>query len=245
MAAARSNVKHKRYEAHAPQSEAEPPPVIPDLPTVESAIVEMTNTFRRAQGRSRLRRNAQLTAIARNYARYLIRTNQFSHRADGQGPGERTQAQGYAFCQVAENLALNIDSRGFRARQLASDVMTGWKNSSGHRKNLVAPHVVEIGVGVAKDKQKQKYISVQLFARPQTLQYQFRVRNETRAAVTYSLGDDSTRVESRVIVTHTECQPRTFKLQGPGAQGFPVRRGDLFILRPGRAGPRVIHRPAL
>ena len=53
------------------------------------------------------------------------KTGKFAHEADGREPSERAEAQGYRYCLVAENLALNLDSRGFETRQLAGDAVEG------------------------------------------------------------------------------------------------------------------------
>ena len=47
---------------------------------------------------------------------------------------ERTAAQGYAECLVAENIAWESDPRGFTARGLARALVKGWQDSPPHRK---------------------------------------------------------------------------------------------------------------
>jgi len=112
---------------------------LPDLPRTELAIVEMTNAFRRESKLGEVKPNAALTAAARAFAQYLAKTGKFAHEADGRGPGERVVASGYQYCQVAENLAMNLDSRGFETRALARAVVEGWKGSPPHRANLLRP----------------------------------------------------------------------------------------------------------
>ena len=122
----------------------------PDIPKVEMAIVEMTNAYRAKKSLAAVTVNPQLTNAARAYAQYLARTDKFSHEADGRQVSDRAKTAGYSYCSIAENLALNQDSRGFETRQLALQMVEGWLNSPGHLKNIVAPHATEIGVGVAK-----------------------------------------------------------------------------------------------
>ncbi|MEQ1710072.1 MAG: CAP domain-containing protein, partial [Hyphomicrobium sp.] len=142
-------------------------PTLPDVPQVEVAIVELTNAFRREHKLGEVKANAALAKAARDYAAFLARSGTFSHTADGREPSARAESAGYQYCQVAENLALNLDSRGFESRALAGQAVEGWKNSPGHRKNLLAPHVVEIGVAVVRAPDKDpKFISVQVFGRP-------------------------------------------------------------------------------
>lgn len=218
----------------------------PDLPQVESAIIEMTNAFRAQNGLGAVRSDLKLRTAAQRYGRYLIATDAFSHTADGKGPAQRAEAAGYAYCQVAENLALNIDSRGFAPRDLARQVVEGWKNSPGHRRNLLAPLVTDIGVALAKADGRQKYISVQLFGRPRALRFSFRIRNAAAQAVEYVLDGETQRLAPNVQITHTVCKPQTFRLNREGARSFEVTRDDLFVVKPGgRGGLTVEHRPAV
>lgn len=216
----------------------------PDLPKVETAIVEMTNVFRKEQGLAGVAPNPLLTAAARAFAEYLARSETFSHTADGRQPSERVKAAGYSFCLIAENLALNLDSRGFETRQLARDAVEGWKESPGHRKNLMAPHVTEIGVAVAKAPGQEKYLSVQLFGRPESLMYSFSVRNETTETVHYAVGDDSHEVGPRITATHSVCTPATVTftragniLLGQRLEGrYVAESGTTYVTRRDGAG---------
>jgi hypothetical protein len=185
------------------------PVITPDVPAVETAIVAMTNAFRLENKLGEVRPNAQLAQAARAYAAYLARTNAFSHTADGRQPADRVGETGYQYCQVAENLALNLDSRGFETWALAAHAVEGWKNSPGHRRNMLTPHVTDIGVAVAQapGSSAPKYISVQLFGRPRSLGYQFAVRNEAAESVTYSFGGKTHQASPRMTITHSACQP--------------------------------------
>src|SRR5207248_4440757 len=104
---------------------------LPDLPQTEIAIVELTNAFRSESKLGELKPNAALAAAARAFAEYLAKTGKFAHEADGRQPAQRAQAQGYRYCLIAENLAMNLDSRGFETRVLTRDAVEGWKSSPG------------------------------------------------------------------------------------------------------------------
>jgi hypothetical protein len=184
------------------------PAVLPDTPVVEAAIIDFTNDYRARQKLSALTANATLTRAARAYAAYLAQHNLFSHTADGRGAGERISSVGYAWCQYGENLAMHIDSRGFEARVLAEKSVDGWIKSPPHQKNLVAPYMTEIGVGVARAPGADpKFISVQLFARPKTLQYEFQVANTTDQSVGYTFAGKEHAVKPSFAVTHKACNP--------------------------------------
>lgn len=185
--------------------------LVPDIPQVEAAIIQMTNNFRAEHKLQRVARNPRLDNAARYFARYLARTGKFAHEADGRQPADRAAAKGYKFCQIAENLALHLDSRGFRSRQLAGKAVTGWKNSPGHRRNMLLANVTEIGVAVAKAPGKPQYISVQLFGRPQRLQYSYKISNYSKLQVSYTDGTSKYQIEPLQRIVHTDCFPVTLR----------------------------------
>jgi uncharacterized protein YkwD len=220
-------------------------PVLPDLPQAELAIVEMTNTFRKEHKLGALKPNAALIAAARAFADYLGRTGKFAHEADGREPHQRAEAQGYRYCLVAENLAFNLDSRGFATSQLARDVVEGWKSSPAHRLNLLEASATEIGVGVARAAGRQpKFISVQLFGRPEALKVSFAIENRTGAAVTYTLGEESETLPARASVNHTSCAAGPLKIDkaGSAARQLEPRDGDTFVLTQGAGGAIKVER---
>ncbi|HEX4892644.1 MAG TPA: CAP domain-containing protein [Hyphomicrobiaceae bacterium] len=205
---------------------------LPDLLKTEAAIIEQTNAFRRSEKLSPVTINAELTAAARLYADYLARTGKFAHEADGRQPGDRVKAAGYKFCHVAENLAMHLDSRGFKTEVLATKAVEGWKASPGHRKNMVAPNVTEIGVGVIQARdQHPKFLSVQLFARPEHLKIQFRIENKARSSVNYQAWGRSHGIEPRVSITHTTCEPTEIAFERAGNFLTGVKLGARFEAR--------------
>lgn len=215
------------------------PAVIPDTPTVEAAVIEFTNAYRARQNLGALKANAKLTKAARAYAAYIAKSGVFSHTADGRQAGDRITSAGYAWCQIGENLALHVDSRGFEARALAEKSVEGWINSPPHRANMVAPSVTEIGVGVARAPDKDaKFISVQLFARPQSLQYEFQIANTADQNVSYSFAGEEHELKPHHAVTHTSCNPGeiTFDNYGGGLWGkalsmrYEARDGQVYRL---------------
>jgi hypothetical protein len=205
---------------------------LPDLPRTETAIIEQTNAFRRSEKLNPVSPNAELTLAARLFAEYLARTGKFAHEADGRKPADRVKAAGYPFCMVAENLAMHLDSRGFTTEALATKAVEGWKASPGHRKNLVAPNVTETGVGVARAKdQHPKFLSVQLFGRPERLQVQFRVENKADTVVSYQAFGRSHSVEPRVAITHTSCEPTELLFDRAGNFFTGLKIGSRFEAR--------------
>jgi hypothetical protein len=210
--------------------------MLPDQPQTEVAIVELTNAFRKASALQEVKPNQALTAAARAFAAYLAKTGKFAHEADGRKPEDRAQAQGYQYCLVAENLAWNLNSRGFESAQLAREVVEGWKESPGHRQNLLLRSATEIGVAVVRVPDRNpKFLSVQLFGRPESLKVTFSIQNRSGKAVPYTLGTETEVLQPRETVTHTDCDARPLSVdKGDKAPPrFDPRDGDRFVIRPG------------
>jgi hypothetical protein len=210
--------------------------MLPDLPQTEVAIVALTNAFRKTSALQEVKPNPALTAAARAFAAYLAKTGKFAHDADGRKPEDRAQAQGYQYCLVAENLAWNLNSRGFDSAQLAREVVEGWKESPGHRENLLLRSATEIGVAVVRVPDRNpKFLSVQLFGRPESLQVTFSIQNRSGKAVHYTLGTETEVLQPRETVTHTDCDARPLSVDktDKAPSRFNPRDGDRFVVRPG------------
>ena len=207
----------------------------PDIPKVEAAIVEMTNAIRKQHNLNVVKPNPDLAEAAQGYARFLATSAKFSHTADGRHPSDRAAAAGYQACSVAENLSSNLDTRGFETRQLAREAVQGWLNSPGHRRNLLAEHVTHIGVAVAKAPGEERYISVQMFGRPQELAYRFRVNNASGQTVSYTVLGKAYDIKPRYSSRHTSCAPGEIAFRKPGSEKvvarYKARDGDTFVLR--------------
>lgn len=217
--------------------------MLPDLPQTEVAIVELTNAFRKTGALQAVKPNPALAAAARAFAEYLARTGKFAHEADGRKPEDRAQAQGYRYCLVAENLAWNLNSRGFESAQLAREVVEGWKASPGHRENLLLRGATDIGVAVVRVPDRNpKFLSVQLFGRPESLRVTFSIQNQSGKAVSYTLGAESEVLQPREMVTHTDCGPRPLSIDKTDkSQRFDPRDGDRFVIRPGAGRSIEMH----
>jgi uncharacterized protein YkwD len=133
---------------------------------IEEQVIASTNAFRRQNALVALEPDARLTAIARGHVRNMARQDKFGdsdrngHVLDGADMEQRIRAGGYAFALVAENVGYQLN----RGDPVAA-MMDGWKQSPGHRRNLLLAQVTEIGVGAAKGRSGRWYF-VQLFGRP-------------------------------------------------------------------------------
>jgi hypothetical protein len=210
----------------------------PDLPQTEAAIIEMTNVFRKASALQEVKPNAALTAAARAFARYMAETGKFSHEADGRPPHQRAEAEGYRHCLIAENLAWNADSRGYRTRQLAGEIVQGWRESPGHRENLLLAGATEVGVAVVQAPDSvPKFVAVQLLGRPDAQKMKFTIRNASKVQIRYSLGGETEVLEPAGLVTFEVCDAAQliFEGTGRGPAHFNPRNGDRFVVRSGKA----------
>lgn len=203
----------------------------PDLPQTEAVIIALTNAFRAENRLAPVKPNSTLTKAARAFAEYLAQSGKFGHEADGRRPMQRTQAVGYKHCMVAENLSMNQDGRGFDTNALARQAVQGWKGSPPHRAAMLQPYVTEIGVGVAQAADAApKYLSVQLFGRPQSLQYSFRVENKSGGPVSYTLNGKPQNVAANMAIEHTECIPSTVSVPDAGTT-YKASDGTVLLIR--------------
>lgn len=191
--------------------------LVPDLPQVEQHIVELTNKVRQEQKQPALKANALLAKAARAYAERVARSGTFSHTADGRTPAQRAEATGYKHCDIAENLAMDQDDRGFDTGALALQAVAGWMNSPPHRANIMRASVTEIGVGVARAPgPKPKFISVELFGRPATEIATFKVMNLSNAGVAYSFDGKTRDLKPGTAAVLTACSPGELVLSKQG-----------------------------
>ena len=152
-----------------------------DLEETRTRITDLTNAFREKQGLEPVEPDDVLHGAAEKFGRFLSERGVLGHQAGGTTPAERVKTAGYDFCSVRENLAYQFDPFGFDAKRLAAETVTGWKESPGHRANLLADDVTQTGVAVVSDAKTGRYFAVQLFALPESAAVAFEVENRTGA----------------------------------------------------------------
>lgn len=204
--------------------------LVPDLPQVEQHIVEMTNQVRQEQKLPALKINAMLAKAARAFAQNVAKSGKFSHTADGRTPAQRAESVGYKHCEIAENLAMDQDSGGFDTGALALQAIAGWMNSPPHRANILRASVSEIGVGVARAPgPKPKFISVELFGKPASRSFTFKIRNVANIAVSYSYGGKAYDLKPGRSVVHSSCSQEQLIISKPG--GLFSSRSEIARLK--------------
>ena len=212
---------HGRVHAFADEVKIIRPPDVkpaadekkPDLPAAVKIIVDNTNAFRAKEGKSRVEPNAKLTAAAKYFADYMAGSDRYGHTADGKQPADRAEKHGYEYCIVLENIAYRYRASGFTTDDMGTGFFTGWRESPGHRKNMLDPEITETGVAIARSEKTGHYYAVQMFGRPKSKAIEFKITNQARVAVTYQIGEESYTLEPRSIRTHTRCRPADLILE--------------------------------
>ncbi|GAB3705514.1 hypothetical protein GCM10027592_38070 [Spirosoma flavus] len=126
-------------------------------------IFSATNNARVAKGRPALQQDAKLMKAAQQYAELMASREEMSHTLGGLTLLDKAQKVGYSFRTLSENIATNTDLDG----QFVVDEQ--WMKSKGHRKNLLADDVTQIGIGVAGPGTRTKrYYYCQIFGAPLT-----------------------------------------------------------------------------
>jgi uncharacterized protein YkwD len=147
------------------------PPVAPSdilnnavssVPTSEIAtsLVGLTNNERAAVGVPALSTNSRLTEAAQLQAAQMAAARELAHTlpaATYPTVEDRLTAAGYQWQSYAENIASGYSN--------ATQTMSGWMGSTGHRANILNAGFTEIGTGYALDSAGQPYY-VQVFGTP-------------------------------------------------------------------------------
>ena len=132
------------------------------------SVLSAINSARAKAGCGPLRLNGKLVAAAKAHARAMAEQNFFGHAGkDGSRFSNRIKRQGYSYSTAAENIAAGQKS--------ASQVVSSWMKSSGHRRNILNCRMTETGIAVvyqAEDRPIRgnpaplRYYWVQVFAAP-------------------------------------------------------------------------------
>jgi uncharacterized protein YkwD len=216
------------------EAKAEKDPKNPDLAAAGRRIVDDTNAFRKTEKAEPVVVNAKLTDAARHFAEFMAKTDEYGHEADGSTPAERAQKHGYEYCLVLENIAYAYSSAGFTAEELAVKFTEGWKNSPGHRKNMLDADVTETGVAIVRSEMSGYYYAVQMFGRPKSQAIAFEIANRTGATVSYAIGEEKFELQPRYVRTHQRCRREELTFTWPEGGGEPAMvkpaGGEQFVI---------------
>ncbi len=110
-------------------------------PGMARAII---NQYRKEKGLKPLRLHAELTKAAKAHSRDLAKWDRISHYgSDGSNPWDRVKRTGYQARLAAENVGTGQIS--------FKEVMSGWKKSPGHNKNLLLADAEHMGIALVHD----------------------------------------------------------------------------------------------
>lgn len=129
-----------------------------NLAQTRDAVLAATNAQRNAAGLPALVLSDALTQAAQTQACDMAAMGTVGHKGrDGSGLADRVDRTGYAWTKIAENAA------GWYPT--VPEVIAGWMESPGHRKNLLMRGVADLGVGVAVGKEDGKAYWIQVFGK--------------------------------------------------------------------------------
>jgi uncharacterized protein YkwD len=132
-----------------PQAQAKQQASRSQISSMESSILSLTNRERKNHGFAPLELSLALTHVARKHSRNMCRTSALLHESEKFPAGWRTFEERMRHVRVrsgAENIAYRTWTGD--ERKWAEHVVTGWINSSQHRKNILRPDYKFLGVGV-------------------------------------------------------------------------------------------------
>lgn len=131
-------------------------------PITAKELFRLTNKVRRENNAHALVENTILNETALIRARDMFKKQYFGHMSPaGEDPADIAKENGYFFRNIGENLA----EGQFPTNQ---DVVDGWMQSPGHRKNLLSKDYTEMGIAVKEGdfKGENSIIAVQVFGKP-------------------------------------------------------------------------------
>jgi uncharacterized protein YkwD len=106
-------------------------------------FVKLLNAFRAENGKNPVTLNSRLDSAAQRHCQDMVTHNFFSHKGtDGTWVHDRVEDAGYASDEEEWGSGENV-AMGFATAQA---VFTGWKNSPGHRANMLDGNFKEIGL---------------------------------------------------------------------------------------------------
>ncbi|WP_371925880.1 CAP domain-containing protein [Halobacillus sp. A5] len=107
---------------------------------IHEQVVELTNEAREEQGLEPLELNEEVSEVAQEKSEDMAENDYFSHTSPTYGsPFDMLQEFDVDYNTAAENIAAG--------QRTPEEVVDGWLNSSGHRKNIMNENMTEIGIG--------------------------------------------------------------------------------------------------
>ncbi|MEH7012120.1 CAP domain-containing protein [Neobacillus niacini] len=129
-------------EQQQPVTSTQPstPQTTSTLSAYEQKVVDLTNQERAKNGLPALKVDLTLSKMAHEKSRDMSANGYFSHTSPTYGsPFDMMKKYGITYRYAGENIAMG--------QRTPEEVVKGWMNSEGHRKNILSPNFNYIGVG--------------------------------------------------------------------------------------------------
>ncbi len=107
----------------------------------QQKFLGLINDFRKENGLPPVKLSAELNDAATKYSQTQQKMGKMGHGIDGTEFGDRAKAAGYNGFPANENVA--------QGQQSAEEAFQSWKESPGHRANMLSQDINEIGLGRA------------------------------------------------------------------------------------------------
>jgi len=139
----------------------------PLLERLARLSLQLVNAERAAQGLTALRSDPRLARSAQDHAADMLARRYYAHRSpEGANALDRfVAAGGNSWFKVTENLAICRNCGPEPTADLVQSFHKQWMESPGHRRNLLDPHVIHFGFGLASGTEGPQ-VAVQAFAGP-------------------------------------------------------------------------------
>ena len=127
----------------------------------KEGVINLVNAARQKEGLSQLMENSILDRAAAEKVKDMIARDYFAHTSpNGKTPWFWMEKAGYDYKYAGENLAINFSS--------VERQHEAWMKSETHRKNILNPNFMQIGVAVARGKVdgEESTITVKMFGTP-------------------------------------------------------------------------------
>lgn len=122
----------------------------PDSKSMERGVLALVNNERKSRRLQTLTLASPLTSAAKVHSLDQAQRLKMSHKgSDGSEMSQRIRKQGYRYRHAGENVAYGQKS--------AEQVFTAWMKSRGHRRNILNPHVRNMGLYVTRGRDGRLY----------------------------------------------------------------------------------------
>lgn len=120
------------------------------LDAYKKEVLRLVNIERAKEGLGALSMDSALSKVAQLKSQDMINNNYFAHNSPVYGtPFEMMKSHGITYRIAGENIAMGHST--------PQEVVRGWMNSAGHRKNIMNTRFTNLGMGIAQAKSGRIY----------------------------------------------------------------------------------------